>query len=126
LSCRNNFNSKNANQKLPGTSEYATRIHQTPENAKSKNNQEDIRNNNHVNNFKNNKDTLELSGKSQKLNGNDKNILSKNSIENGHLDISDSPAGAARLKITPLKGLSSSLGPRLFKSIGIQVESEKW
>ena len=38
----------------------------------------------------------------------------------------DLPNGAARLKITPLKGLSSSLKPRMLKSIGIQVGPDKW
>ena len=123
---RNHFISNNANQKLPSKSEYEVSIRQTSENAKSKNSKEDIRNNNHENNFENHTDSLDLSRKSQPSNENDKNVLSKNSIENGHVDISNSPTGAARLKITPLKGLSSSLGPRLFKSIGIQVESEKW
>ena len=33
----------------------------------------------------------------------------------------DSQTGAAHLKINPLKGLSSSIKPHFFKSIGVQV-----
>ena len=36
------------------------------------------------------------------------------------------PTGSARLKISPLKGLSSTLKPRMLKSIGIQVGPDRW
>ena len=87
------------------------------------NSEDDIRNNNEPIKLKKDKVALDISHRNLKDNGN--HILGKNSAENGQAEMEDSSTGAARLKITPLKGISSSLKPRIFKSIGIQVESEK-
>ena len=114
------------NQKLPNSNEVQLVSQKTSTIAKTVNTEADIKNNNQSPNLKQHKNSLELERNGQKPTENGNNIPNQTNMENNNINISDSPSGAARLKITPLKGLSSSLRPRLFKSIGIQVGSEKW
>ena len=71
------------------------------------------------------KDSRELNNNIPDLNHNTNNVVSNNSIEQGEKDLFDTSAnGAGRLGKSALKGISSSLTPRIYKSIGIQVGSE--
>ena len=117
----------NINQQLPNSNEDKLLSRHTSTLVKPVNSEADFKNNNESPpNLKKHKDSLELESNTQKQNENDNDIPNENNMENNNMNMSSPPTGAARLKITPLKGLSSSLRPRLFKSIGIQVGSEKW
>ena len=87
---------------------------------------EDIRHNNQNTNLKSNKYAIDKEYISKDLTHDKHNSSRDNSTENeNRTNIFDSQAGSARLKVNPLKGLSSSIKPNLFKSIGVQVGSGK-
>ena len=83
------------------------------------------KNNNGMNSVKQHNDSLESNKDITDLNHNTNDVINENSIIRNETDLFDASAkGVGRLGISPLKGLSSSLKPRIYKSIGIQVGSE--
>ena len=120
------FKSIDINPKLPNSNEDLLLSRQTPKRGKAENSKEDFNNNNTSTGHKKENHSLELETSIQKQNGNKGNVPSDQNMVNNNIKLLDSPDGAALLKTTPLKGLSSSIKPRLFKSIGIQVDPEKW
>ena len=81
--------------------------------------------NNGMNSVKEHKDSIELNNNIPDLNHNTNNVINENSINQSETDLLDTSAKVAgRLQKSALKGLSSSLTPTIYKSIGIQVGSE--
>ena len=123
LNYRGALNQMDRKHQLPasnGSHDYA---------SKTDNSETSFHNDNDSSSVSKHKDSLELKHNVQIGNGTECQetlIPVENNAGSTIPNIGDFTTGAARNKITPLKGLSSTLKPRLLKSIGIQVGPDKW
>ena len=124
-SCSDSIKIMNVDQELPRAKVNSHFVTQTQTPAKISTLNDCSKNINGMNSVKQHNDSLESNKDITDLNHNTNDVINENSIIRNETDLFDASAkGVGRLGISPLKGLSSSLKPRIYKSIGIQVGSE--